>query len=88
MLVCCMTFLLPASQAEDDGWVLTMVYDTNTNRTYLAILDGRDVAAGPVAKVHLPHHIPFGECELHCNLRSATWLIMRSAIPAMCVVPC
>lgn len=50
----------PNAQAEDDGWVLTMVYDTNTNRTYLAILDGQDVTAGPVAKVYLPHHIPFG----------------------------
>ena len=50
----------PGGQAEDDGWVLTMVYNSSTERTELAILDARRLPEGPVARICLPHHIPYG----------------------------
>lgn len=39
-------FLLPVSrlQAEDDGWVLALVYDSAKDRTRLVILDAHDLA--------------------------------------------
>jgi carotenoid cleavage dioxygenase len=46
--------------AEDDGFVLTVVYDGPTDRSYLAILDARNLAARPLAKVRLPHPMPVG----------------------------
>jgi all-trans-8'-apo-beta-carotenal 15,15'-oxygenase len=45
---------------EDDGWVLTMVYDAQTDRSRLEILDARDVGAGPIAACHFDHPVPFG----------------------------
>ena len=54
----------PEGTAEDDGWLLTFVIDRTTERTDLAILDARDVAAGPVARVHLPRRVPIG---FHAN---------------------
>ena len=45
---------------EDDGWVFTMVYDTLRDRSHLAILNAQDLKAGPVARIKLPHQIPFG----------------------------
>jgi all-trans-8'-apo-beta-carotenal 15,15'-oxygenase len=46
--------------AEDDGWLLTMVYDARTDRSCLEVLDARCIADGPVASCHFEHPIPFG----------------------------
>ncbi len=54
----------PSGSAEDDGWLLTAVCDTANDTTDLVILDARDVAAGPVARVHAPRRLPFG---FHAN---------------------
>lgn len=54
----------PDSDQEDDGWVLTVVYDSIRHRSDIVILDGRDLNQGPVARLHLKHHIPYG---LHGN---------------------
>jgi all-trans-8'-apo-beta-carotenal 15,15'-oxygenase len=45
---------------EDEGWVLTVVYDSTKHRSDVVILDGRDLNQGPVARLHLKHHIPYG----------------------------
>lgn len=45
---------------EDEGWLLAPVFRSATMTTDLVILDAADVAAGPVATIHLPHHIPIG----------------------------
>jgi carotenoid cleavage dioxygenase len=54
----------PAGAAEDDGWLLSFVIDRATRQTDLAILDARDVAAGPIARIHLPRRVPIG---FHAN---------------------
>ena len=48
----------PAS--EDDGWLMSYVYDATTDSSDFVILDARDVTAGPVARVPLPQRVPFG----------------------------
>ena len=50
----------PDGTAEDDGWVLVVVTNATTDASDLVVLDARDVAAGPVARVHLPQRVPFG----------------------------
>ncbi len=54
----------PDGSGEDDGWVMTLVYDASKHRSDVVILDGRDLNRGPVARLHLKHHIPYG---LHGN---------------------
>ena len=39
-------------------------YDAASDRTDLCVLDARDVAAGPIARVRLTQRIPFG---FHAN---------------------
>jgi len=46
--------------AEDDGWVLAIVHDEGRGRSTLVVLDARDFAAPPVARVHLPQRVPYG----------------------------
>ena len=45
---------------EDDGYLMTYVYDAGTDRSRLTILDASNMAADPVAEVHLPRRIPTG----------------------------
>lgn len=58
----------PAGTAEDDGWIINAVFDSATEGTDVCILDAHDIAAGPIARVHLAHRMPFG---FHANWFSA-----------------
>ncbi|MFP6626244.1 MAG: carotenoid oxygenase family protein [Deltaproteobacteria bacterium] len=49
-----------ADSAEDDGFVVTVVYDAPNDGNYLAILDAGHLASGPLARAHLEHRIPMG----------------------------
>jgi carotenoid cleavage dioxygenase len=46
--------------AEDDGWVLTFVYDAVTDTSEVVVLSAQDLAGEPVATVHLPVRVPYG----------------------------
>lgn len=50
----------PGAQDEDDGWVLVCVYPQEGDRSDVVVLDGRDLAAGPLATVRLPRRIAAG----------------------------
>jgi carotenoid cleavage dioxygenase len=47
-------------RADDEGWVLVVVYDAARDASDLVILDGTAFAGPPVGVVHLPARIPFG----------------------------
>lgn len=55
-------FFVPASAnaAEDEGYLLSYVYDRRTDRTDLYIADASRMDAPPVARVKLPFRVPFG----------------------------
>jgi carotenoid cleavage dioxygenase len=46
--------------AEDDGWLMTYVTDMTTRTADVVILPAQDLAAGPVATIHIPHRVPIG----------------------------
>jgi carotenoid cleavage dioxygenase len=45
---------------EDDGYVTTLVTDSNNWQSHCLVFDATDVAQGPVARVKMPHRVPFG----------------------------
>jgi carotenoid cleavage dioxygenase len=49
-----------ANAAEDDGYVLVLVYDHERNASDFLLLDAADIAGEPVARVRLPHRVPYG----------------------------
>ncbi len=71
------------SSAEDDGWILAPVFRSATVTTDLVILDAQDLRKGPVATIHLSHHIPIGA------LCSVSWfctgILVASAVAAFSV---
>ena len=50
----------PGASGEDDGWVMTFVYDPARDRSDLVLLDATDFEKEPVARIHLPARVPFG----------------------------
>lgn len=46
--------------AEDDGWVLVLVYDAARHGSDLVILDAQNLGRLPLARLHLKHHVPYG----------------------------
>jgi carotenoid cleavage dioxygenase len=46
--------------AEDDGWVLTVVYDAARDTSDLVVLAAQDFTGDPVASIELPQRVPFG----------------------------
>jgi len=44
---------------EDDGVVVTLVYDADSNRTEIVGLNARDLAARPLFTARLKHHVPY-----------------------------
>ena len=46
--------------AEGEGWMMGYVIDTAADTTDLVILNAQDMAAEPVARVHIPHRVPPG----------------------------
>lgn len=48
-----------APATEDDGWVVTLVYDARVDRSHVAVLDARDPHAGPIARAWFDQPIPF-----------------------------
>jgi carotenoid cleavage dioxygenase len=48
------------TSAEDDGWLLTFVYDAGSDRSDLVVLNAGDFAGEPEAVVHLPVRVPHG----------------------------
>jgi carotenoid cleavage dioxygenase len=53
---------VPASDdaSEDEGWVLSVVYDEARDASDLVVIDATDFSIPPVATVHLPQRVPFG----------------------------
>ncbi len=46
--------------AQDDGWLLSLVYDMAADRTDLVVLDAGDPDGDAVASVQLPTRVPLG----------------------------
>ena len=60
------------SQAEDDGYVVSFVTDMNTDRSECVVLDARQIDAGPVARILLPHRISSGTHSCWADAREIT----------------
>jgi len=48
------------AKAEDDGYLMTFVYDEASRKSELVVLNAQDLATPPIATVHLPARVPYG----------------------------
>lgn len=50
----------PDAVDEDDGYLLSFIYDEREDRSELLILDAQNITDGPLARVIIPQRIPYG----------------------------
>jgi carotenoid cleavage dioxygenase len=50
----------PDAMGEDDGYLVSYVYDEREGRSEVEVLDAADVAAGPLCAIELPVRVPLG----------------------------
>ncbi|MBD6617418.1 hypothetical protein FNW02_16675 [Komarekiella sp. 'clone 1'] len=50
----------PGATSEDDGWLLTMVWDALAKKSELLVVDARNITAPPVARIIMPQRVPYG----------------------------
>lgn len=60
----------PDATAEDQGWILTLVYNGQRHASELVILAAENINQGPIATLQLQHHVPYG---LHGSWVSQTF---------------
>ncbi|MEP1596531.1 MAG: carotenoid oxygenase family protein, partial [Halieaceae bacterium] len=55
-------FFIPAEGAkgEDEGYLVSYVYDRNSETSALCLFDATRLSAGPIAKIQLPVRVPVG----------------------------
>ncbi|HEY1612513.1 MAG TPA: carotenoid oxygenase family protein, partial [Rhizomicrobium sp.] len=51
---------IPRGTDEGDGWLATIVYRAQENRSDFVLLDAQNIAKGPVGCAQLPRRVPFG----------------------------
>ena len=49
-----------ASTEEDDGYLMLFVYKKDTNKSEFVILDAKNIATEPIARILLPQRVPHG----------------------------
>ena len=62
----------PDGKTEDDGWILTYIYDAVAQRSELIVLDAQYLTAEPVARIVIPQRVPFG---FHCEWVSSEKMV-------------
>ena len=79
-------FQRKAATSEDDGYLLSYVYDPAEDKSELVILDASNIANDPVARVHLPARVPAG---FHGSWIGDSDMTERNAEPeGACAVRC
>jgi carotenoid cleavage dioxygenase-like enzyme len=51
---------VPTGKGSADGFLLSYAWDRARGASDLVVLDAMDMAAGPIAQVHLPVRVPYG----------------------------
>ena len=46
--------------AEDEGWLVTFVYDENSQTSELVIINAQEITSEPIARVMIPQRVPYG----------------------------
>ncbi|MGJ5674024.1 MAG: carotenoid oxygenase family protein [Nostochopsis sp.] len=50
----------PGATTEDDGWLLTIIWDAIAKQSELLVIDAQNFTAEPVARVLIPQRVPYG----------------------------
>jgi carotenoid cleavage dioxygenase len=49
-----------SDSTEDDGWVISLAYEAETDRSKLLVINSQDFESDPVAEIYAPQRVPNG----------------------------
>ena len=52
--------ILCSLAGEDDGYLMTFVYDEPKDKSFFVVYDAHTMSSQPVARVAMPQRVPFG----------------------------
>ena len=52
--------MIHALAFDDDGWLVFYLHERDGSASEFVVLDARDVAAEPVARIPMPRRVPLG----------------------------
>lgn len=52
-------YVYSSGSPDEPGWIMTLCYNGNTKKSFVAVLKADRIPDGPVAKVHLNNHSPY-----------------------------
>ena len=50
----------PNAKSEDDGYLMSFVYEPEENKSELVILNAKNIEDEPICRIHLPVRVPTG----------------------------
>ncbi len=50
----------PGATEEDEGWLMTLVYDERQNTSELVIVSTQALSDPPIARIQIPQRVPYG----------------------------
>ncbi len=53
-------FVRNTTASEDDGWLITFVYDSGKETSELIVVNAQDFTSEPVARILIPGRVPYG----------------------------
>ena len=53
-------FVPTGKAGENKGYILNIIYDSTSDRSYLGIWDATRIDKKPICEIWLPHRIPYG----------------------------
>jgi all-trans-8'-apo-beta-carotenal 15,15'-oxygenase len=59
--------------SEDDGYVVTVLFNGKTNQSEIIVLDATNIAAGPVCRIPLGIGVPHGLYGCFTDAEEAAW---------------
>jgi all-trans-8'-apo-beta-carotenal 15,15'-oxygenase len=58
---------------EDDGYILSILYNGNAKRSEMVVLDAKNISAGPIARIPLGFTVPHGLFGTFVSSEEASW---------------
>jgi all-trans-8'-apo-beta-carotenal 15,15'-oxygenase len=63
----------PSKESEDEGYILSVLYNGKTTKSEMVILDSRNISAGPITRIPLGCTVPHGYFGYFVPSDEAAW---------------
>jgi len=67
------TQYLKSQESEDDGYILSILYNGRTKKSEIVVVDAKDISTGPISRISLGFCVPPGLFGFFASSEEAVW---------------